>query len=108
MATCRWPTRSHFAVSAHGSSAPTATPVYGATSSHETLGTAYQVMTPVPLLTMLTISTDEPVVGSKPILALGSGITICGAPRIFERCAASGAAVWSVWNGCEVGMSILE
>src|SRR5690348_11777788 len=65
-------------------------------------------MTPVPLLTMLTISTDEPDVGSKPILAFGSGMTICGAPRIFVRSEASGAVDWSVWKGCAVGMSIFE
>src|SRR5437868_2283389 len=108
MATCRWPTRSQVAWSAHGSSCPTATPVYGATSSQDALGTAYQVMTPVPLLTMLTISTEEPEVGSKPILAVASGTTICGAPRIFARNAASGAVDRSVWKGCEVAMSIFE
>src|SRR4051812_17811735 len=65
-------------------------------------------MTPLPLLAMLTISTDEPVVGSKPILAFGSGMTICGEPMIFVRSEASGAADESMWNGCDVGMSILE
>src|SRR3954453_19618123 len=100
--------RSQVFVSTQGSSCPTATPVYGATRSQETLGTAYHVMTPVPLLTMFTTSTDEPVVGSKPILALGSGMTIFGVPRILSRRAASGTADWSVWNGCEVGMSIFE